>query len=70
MKFLLIIQICSLVHTECLPPQKIYPMYSSHYDCSTGGYLRGLTIIRELGQEEVNKAKIYIHFTCQKLNYS
>ena len=70
MKFLLIIQICSLTHTECIPPQKIYPMYNSHYDCSTGGYLRGLTIIRELGQKEVDKAKIYVNFSCQQLNYS
>ena len=50
--------------------QKIYPMYNSHYDCSTGGYLRGITIIRELGEKEVNKSKIYVNFACQQLNYS
>ena len=70
MKFLLVIQICSLVNAQCIPPQKIYPMYSSHYDCSTGGYLRSLTIIRELGINEVNKSKIYVNFMCKELNFS
>ena len=40
-------------------------MYNSHFDCASGGFLRGLTVIRELGEEEVNKDKIYVNFMCQ-----
>jgi hypothetical protein len=41
------------------------PMYSSHYNCATGGFLHGINVIRELGEEEVNKDKIYVNFMCQ-----
>lgn len=66
MKFLLIIQICSSVFQQCTEPLKIYPMYDSHYDCATGGFIRGLTALREIGQEEVDKSRIIVNFSCQK----
>jgi hypothetical protein len=49
----------------CTDPIPIYPMYSSHYNCATGGFLHGINVIRELGEEEVNKDKIYVNFMCQ-----
>jgi hypothetical protein len=67
MKFLLIIQICSTITQQCTDLIKIYPMYNSHFDCATGGFLRGMTIMRELGQEEVNQKKMLMNFTCQEL---
>jgi hypothetical protein len=57
MKYLLVIQICSSVMQTCTDPIPIYPMYSSHYNCATGGFLHGISVIRELGEEEVNKIK-------------
>lgn len=66
MKFLLVIQICSVVLQNCTEPLKIYPMYDSHYDCATGGFIRGLTALREIGQEEVDKSRIIVNFSCQK----
>jgi hypothetical protein len=65
MKYLLVIQICSSVMQTCTDPMPIYPMYSSHYNCATGGFLHGINMIRELGEEEVNKDKIYVNFMCQ-----
>ena len=70
MKFLLIIQICSAITQQCTDPIKIYPMYNSHYDCASGGFLRGMTIMRELGQQEVNEKKMLMNFTCQELTSS
>ncbi len=64
MKFLLIIQICSTLMQECTQPIKVYPLYNSYYDCSTGGYLRGLTILRELGPQDINSKRILLNFTC------
>lgn len=66
MKFLLVIQICSAVLQQCTEPLKIYPMYDSYYDCATGGFIRGLTALREIGQEEVDKSRIIVNFSCQK----
>ena len=51
---------------QCTEPLKIYPMYDSHYDCATGGFIRGLTALREIGQEEVDKSRIFVNFSCQK----
>jgi hypothetical protein len=65
MKYLLVIQICSSVMQTCTDPMPIYPMYSSHYNCATGGFLSGISVIRELGEEKVNKDKIYVNFMCQ-----
>jgi len=67
MKFILIIQICSVIVQQCTNPIEIYPMYNSHFDCASGGFLRGLTVIRELGEEEVNDKKMIFNFTCKEL---
>jgi hypothetical protein len=66
MKFLLIIQICSALIQQCTEPVEIYPLYSSHYDCATGGFLRGITVVREIGEEEVNNKNILVNFACIK----
>jgi hypothetical protein len=66
MKFLLIIQICSTLLQECTEPIEIYPLYNSHYDCATGGFLRGMTMVREIGEEEVNNKNILVNFACIK----
>ena len=42
-------------------------MYNSHFDCASGGFLRGLTVIREIGEEEVNEKKMIFNFTCKEL---
>jgi len=70
MKFLLVIQICSIVLQECTQPINIYPLYNSHYDCATAGFLKGITVIRELGVEYSNENKMVMNFSCQELTSS
>jgi len=65
-KYLLIIQICSVVMQQCTEPLEMYPLYNSHYDCATGGFIRGMAAIREIGPEEVNSKHILINFKCEK----
>jgi hypothetical protein len=67
MKFLLVIQICSAVLQQCTEPINIYPLYNSHYDCATAGFLKGMTVLRELGIEDVNKDKMLMNFSCTEL---
>ena len=65
-KFLLTIQICSAIMQQCTEPLKIYPLYNSHYDCATAGFLKGMTVLRELGEEYVNEKHMLMNFSCMK----
>tara|TARA_R100001126_G_scaffold76524_1_gene45386 strand:+ start:155 stop:313 length:159 start_codon:yes stop_codon:yes gene_type:complete len=42
-------------------------IYKTHFDCATAGYLNAMGLMRELGEDEVNRNKITIQFKC-KLN--
>jgi len=69
MKFLLVIQICSAVLQQCTEPIQMNT-YNSHYDCATAGFLKGITVIRELGVEYSNENKMVMNFSCQELTSS
>ena len=68
MKFLLIIQICSTILQQCTEPIQMNT-YNSHYDCATAGFLKGITVIRELGVE-YSENKMIMNFSCQELTSS
>ena len=42
--------------------------YMTHFDCATAGYLNGLSLMSELGVEEVNRSKITVQFKCNSFN--
>jgi hypothetical protein len=69
-KFLLIMQLCSAIAQECTGNVEIYPLYNSFYDCSSAGYSKSLTLVKELGQLDVNQAKIMIQFRCEEITSS
>ncbi len=66
MKFLLIMQVCSTIHLACMEEMTM-GIYKTHFDCATAGYLNAMGLMRELGEDEVNRNKITIQFKC-KLN--
>jgi len=66
MKFLLVIQICSAILQQCTEPLQMNT-YQSHYDCATAGFLKGITVLRELGIEYSNENKMIMNFSCQEL---
>ena len=66
MKFLLIMQVCSTIHLACMEEMTM-GIYKTHFDCATAGYLNAIGLMRELGEDEVNRNKITIQFKC-KLN--
>ncbi len=67
MKFLLVMQICSAVIQECSKPIDMYPLHTNFFNCSTAGYINALGIVRELGIDDVNQAKIMIQFRCKEI---
>ena len=63
MKFLLVLQICSVVMQQCTDPVQV-GRYANHYDCATAGFINAMGTIREIGPAEVNNNKILVNFSC------
>ena len=68
MKFLLIVTVCSAIAEVCLPPAEMRPLYDSHYDCATAGYLNSMGLMREFGEPKVNEDKIMVAFKCVEVS--
>ena len=65
MKFLLVIQICSVIAQQCTQPVEV-GRYKDHYDCATAGFIRGMGTLREFGEEYVNENHMLVNFSCAK----
>ena len=63
MKFLLTIQICSILMQQCTEPVQM-GTYNSHYDCATAGFIQSLSGLREFGKEYVDEKRMLINFSC------
>ena len=63
MKFLLIMQVCSSIAMSCMDPMDAGE-YKTHFDCATAGYLNAMGLMRELGEDTVNKKLITVQFKC------
>jgi hypothetical protein len=66
MKFLLTIQICSIIMQQCTDPIKM-GTYDSHYDCATAGFIQSLSGLREFGKEYVDENRMIVNFSCALL---
>jgi len=64
MKFLLIMQVCSALHMSCMNEMPAGE-YKTHFDCATAGYLNAMGLMRELGEDTVNKKLITVQFKCK-----
>ena len=67
MKFELLMVVCSALAGECSQPTKQVPLFTSHYECATVGYLRALKILDSMGKDMVNNNKIVISFRCEEI---
>jgi len=45
----------------------MYPLYNSYAACATSGFVSGITLVRELGEQEINSKKIMLNFRCQEM---
>ena len=66
-KFLLVIQICSALHADCLPKQNVNT-YDSWYKCARGGTYETLELMNVIGQDLINRNNIFISFSCKPQN--
>jgi len=67
MKFELLMIVCSVLNGECSQPTKQIPLFTSHYECASVGYLRALKILDDIGADLVNNNKIVISFSCKEI---
>ena len=58
--------VCSVLANECSQPAKQVPLFTSHYECASVGYLRALKILDSMGADLVNNNKIVISFSCEE----
>ena len=49
---------------QCTPPIEM-GIYNSYYDCATAGFIRGISTIRELGEEYTNENRMLMNFSCK-----
>ena len=66
-KFLLVMQICSVVNESCLEP---FPyssfQYHTYFECASMGYLNSLKYLNNMETDFINDNQVAIIFQCQK----
>jgi len=67
MKFVLVLKICSLLYSDCMPPVENNIFFKTHYDCATYGYTLAKEMMTELGQDLVNNKRLVIGFRCNPI---
>ena len=67
MNFILTIIICSATVGECIPPYKWPNQFIDAYSCMLAGNEESISKLVEIGNEEVNRHKIYIKFQCTEV---
>ena len=63
-EFILVLFLCSTVHKTCLPAYQFPHSFDEPYKCMVAGYEESAKKMKEIGQAEVNKHKLYIKFDC------
>jgi hypothetical protein len=63
MKIALFMIMCSGIANQCLEPYKLNT-HDTFYNCMINGYEEAIRKTKEIGNEEINKNKIYIKFVC------
>ena len=67
MKFLLVIKICSALHGDCLPEQNV-STHDSWFNCAKSGIHETLDLMDLIGEDLINRNKIFISFSCRPQN--
>jgi hypothetical protein len=67
MKFILILNICSAVHLNCLPPIEYNFVFNSWQECANAGYLRAIQETNKMDSGIVNRNRVVVNFACQSV---
>jgi len=70
MKFILILNICSAVHLNCLPVIYDSFVFNSWKECANAGYQRSIEEINKIDSGIVNRNKVLVNFKCEEVKES
>ena len=52
----------------CIPETELLALYDSWHQCARQGTVETLILLDTMGEELVNKNKLYVAFSCQTSN--
>jgi|TARA_R110000868_G_scaffold90364_1_gene250990 hypothetical protein len=67
-KYILILQICSLTAKDCIEPVRMPDPYDSHYECALAGYEHSIDAFKIIGKDVINQSKSQVQFYCEEIN--
>ena len=70
MKFILILNICSAVHLNCLPAIYDTFVFNSWKECANAGYQRSIEEINKIDSGILNRNKVLVNFKCEEVKES
>ena len=47
------------------PPIQKAPPFNSHYECVSAGYVDGMQMVQVMGEEIVEKNRLFVAFHCK-----
>lgn len=65
-KFVLILYMCSMSTTTCMPPYQKPQVYQDIYSCFLDGYKESIDKLVEIGKDDVNEFEIFVRFECKE----
>ena len=66
-KFFLMLKVCSVLDGTCVPERNV-GLYDTWHQCARQGTVETLILLDTMGEELVNKNKLYVAFSCQIAN--
>jgi hypothetical protein len=67
MKFLLVLKVCSALDGTCIPEKNV-GTHDSWYSCARQGTVETLMLLDSIGEDLINKNKLFVAFSCQITN--
>ncbi len=69
-KFVLILQLCSVVQMDCMPDINQNPLFNTHFACVNASHLRSLKLLDGVGERLGNRAKSQFRDKCEAVRES
>ena len=62
--FLLVMKVCSVLDGTCLPEKEV-GYHDTWFECARAGTVETLVLMDSIGQDLINKNKLYITYGCR-----
>ena len=65
--FLLVMKVCSILDGTCLPEREV-SYHDTWFECARAGTVETLVLMDAIGENLINKNKLYITYGCRAFN--